>query len=222
LRRFRVALAFDVAPKPGLTQVTRIEDLTVVAKTNGMYGLVEFGGALPRMKLYSNWLSVTNDEAVLKRLAEPGFDPAAQVLVSEAVPSPKAETATNANPGTVVFKSYQPKRIVFSAQAELPVVLLLNDKHHPAWKVFVDGSPQPLLRCNYLMRGVRLEAGAHEVEFRFEPPLGTLYVSFGVLVLGLGLLGVLAFSRDAGSPTVSKPPADRKSLFGPPGGWPAV
>jgi len=202
LRRFRVALAFDVAPKPGLTQVTRIEDLTVVAKTNGMYGLVEFGGALPRMKLYSNWLSVTNDEAVLKRLAEPGFDPAAQVLVSEAVPSPKAETATNANSGTVVFKSYQPKRIVFSAQAELPVVLLLNDKHHPAWKVFVDGSPQPLLRCNYLMRGVRLEAGAHEVEFRFEPPLGTLYVSFGALVLGLGLLGVLAFSRDAGSPTV--------------------
>lgn len=206
LRRFRVALAFDVAPKPGLTQVTRIEDLTVVVKTNGAFGLVEFAGALPRVKLYANWLSVTNDEAVLRRLADPGFDPAAQVLVSEAVPGPKVEAATNANPGTVAFKSYQPKRIVFTAKAEVPAILLLNDKHHPAWKVFVDGRPQPLLRCNYLMRGVQLEAGAHEVEFRFEPPLGTLYVSFGALVFGLGLLGVLAFSRDAGSAASSGSP----------------
>lgn len=202
LRRFRLHSAFALEAKPGV-KVTRIEDLAVVVKPNAPYGLIEFTGALPRVKLYANWLSVTNDDATLRQLADPAFDPARQVLVAAELPAPKAEFATNANAGTVEFKSYKPKRIQFAAKAEVPAILLLNDKHHPAWKVFVDGKAQPLLRCNYLMRGVQLEPGAHEIEFRFEPPSGTLYVSIAALVAGIGLLGFLAFVPVGSAPAAS-------------------
>jgi len=68
-------------------------------------------------------------------------------------------------------------------------VLLLNDRYDPNWGVFVDGKLETLLRCNYLMRGVHLGAGQHTVEFRFQPPYGTLKVSLAGAGLGVILLG---------------------------------
>ena len=73
-------------------------------------------------------------------------------------------------------------------------VLLLNDKHDPNWQVLVDGHPAPLLRCNFIMRGVALTPGSHTVEFHFRPPHQSLYISLVGLALGVGLCGFLALS----------------------------
>ncbi|HWQ92636.1 MAG TPA: YfhO family protein, partial [Clostridia bacterium] len=99
--------------------------------------------------------------------------------------------------GTVSFTSYEPKRIVLKAEVEQPAILLLNDRYESNWKVFVDGKPEQLLRCNYIMRGARLTPGTHQVELRFEPPVNTLYVSFAAIGLAVLLLGFLCFSKDA-------------------------
>ena len=101
---------------------------------------------------------------------------------------------TNENSGTVEFKSYAPKDIVFNAHAEMPSVLLLNDKYDPNWQVFVDGKPASLLRCNFIMRGVYLTPGAHTVEFKFSLPLGLFYVSLSAIGVGILLCGFLFFS----------------------------
>jgi hypothetical protein len=58
----------------------------------------------------------------------------------------------------------------------------------------VDGQPAKLLNCNYIMRGVYLAAGPHQVEFRFQPPMRTLYLSLAVLGLGAVLLGFVSVS----------------------------
>jgi len=66
----------------------------------------------------------------------------------------------------------------------------------PNWNVRVDGKPETLLRCNYIMRGVYLPPGAHTIEFRFQPPVGPLYVSLAAVGTGLLLLGfVLVTAR---------------------------
>ncbi|MFM7032749.1 MAG: YfhO family protein, partial [Bacteroidota bacterium] len=41
--------------------------------------------------------------------------------------------------------------------------------YHKGWHAYLDGTPVPHLRVNYLMRGLALPAGSHRVEFRFEP-----------------------------------------------------
>ena len=101
--------------------------------------------------------------------------------------------ATNENSGTVEFKSYSPKQLVFDANAPAPSVLLLNDKYDPNWHVTVDGKPAELLRCNYIMRGVYLPAGQHIVEFEFSLPHQPLYVTLSAIATGIGLLGLLTF-----------------------------
>ena len=135
--------------------------------TTARYALFEFTGALPRAKLYSNWQVNTNRRGHAENAGRLNFDPAKTVLVAtpEKICRP---LATNENSGTVEFKSYAPKHIVFDANAPTPSVLLLNDKYDPNWRVTVDGQPAELLRCNFIMRGVFCRRPAHG-RFRFQP-----------------------------------------------------
>jgi hypothetical protein len=200
--RFRIVQRFSVEPKPGVDIQELQEEfqrgewhgekLTAVANDNGDYALFEFTGALPRVKLYSNWQVNTNDDATLKILADKNFDPQQTVLVS----TPEKDlspVSTNQNSGTVDFKSYAPKDIVFDANCDTASVLLLNDRFDPDWHVTVDGKPAELLRCNFIMRGVYLTPGAHTVEFRFSVPNRPLYVSVAAVAIGIVLSGMLIF-----------------------------
>jgi hypothetical protein len=193
-KRFRIVQRFDVVPKPGVAEPQSLEELTAVPDQNGNYALFDFTGALPRAKLYSNWRVNTNDPAVLKTLADLKFDPHQTVLVDTPVEN-LPELATNENSGSVEFKSYTPKTIVFDAKAASPSVLLLNDKYDPHWHVTVDGKPAALMRCDYLMRGVYLEPGQHTVTFHFQMPNGPLYVTLTAIATGVLLLGLLVFLK---------------------------
>jgi hypothetical protein len=148
---------------------------------------------LPRARLYSNWQVSTNDTATLQTLTNTNFDPQQTVLVSTLLPTAPAAAAANQNVGTVEFKSYAPKDIVFIAQTGAPSVLLLNDRFDPHWRVLVDGRPAELLRCNFIMRGVYLTPGAHQVEFQFALPDRPLYVTLAAIVVGVLLCGFLIF-----------------------------
>ena len=189
-KRFRIAQRFEIVPKPGILNPQRLEELTAVPTDNGRYALFEFTGALPRAKLYANWQVSTNDAANLKTLTDLDFDPAKTVLISTPQPD-LPSVATNENSGTVEFSSYSPKKIIFTANATAPSVLLLNDKFDPHWRVTVDGKPAELLRCNYLMRGVQVPPGQHAVEFDFSLPSKPMYVTLAGFGIGLGLCGYL-------------------------------
>jgi hypothetical protein len=200
--RFRIIQRFSVEPKPGVDVQELQEEfqrgewhgekLTAVPNDNGDYALFEFTGALPRVKLYASWQVNTNDDATLKILADKNFDPQQTVLVD----TPQKDlppASTNQNSGTVEFKSYAPKDIVFDAKSDTASVLLLNDKFDPNWRVAVDGQPAELLRCNFIMRGVYLPPGAHTVEFQFSVSNRPLYVSLAADAVGIVLIGLLIF-----------------------------
>ena len=149
--------------------------------------LIRFDGALPRAKLFGHWQVQTNDAAALETLAKREFDPHASIIVNS--PITPATAALGQAAGNVSITDYSPKEIRLAAQATAESVLLLNDHWSPHWRVTVDGQPAELLRCNSVMRGVRLSPGDHDVVFRFQPPLTWLYVSLASLLGGFGLLG---------------------------------
>ena len=187
--RFTVASNFIVGLRPGTKNPPPpgTEDFTTQFNSAGPYSLIRFDGALPRARLYSQWQVQTNDATTLETLAKREFDPQATVIVN--APIAPSAAALGQAAGEVITQSYRPKEIRLTAQATDDSVLLLNDHWSAHWRVTVDGQPSELLRCNYVMRGVRLSPGSHEVVFRFQPPMTWLYVSLASLLGGFGLLG---------------------------------
>ena len=187
--RFTVASNFVVGLRPGTknSNAPDTEDFTTQFNSAGPYSLIRFDGALPRARLYSQWQVQTNDATTLETLAKREFDPQATVIVN--APIAPSAAALGQAAGEVITQSYRPKEIRLAAQATGDSVLLLNDHWSAHWRVTVDGQPSELLRCNYVMRGVRLSPGSHEVVFRFQPPMTWLYVSLASLLGGFGLLG---------------------------------
>ena len=190
-KRFRLVEPFSVVPKPGASGRI-ITDYTAVSNAQGALGLVEFTGALPRASLIPNWLVGTNDDDTLELLADPNFDPHQFVVVATNLEE-RIPPGPNKIPGTVEITDYKSKRIEMDADVKLPSVLFVTDRYSPKWHAEVDGKPVPLLRCDFIMRGVYLEPGKHHVVMRYVTPVGTLYVSFAMIILGLGLCGVLIF-----------------------------
>ena len=195
-KRIRLKMPFGLGLKPGVTPpnastatADMVQLLTATASETGPFAVLEFTGALPRAKFYTDWQAGLSDAQTLQQLRAPDWDPARQVLLSEKIagttPSPSSATSEAS------ITQYAPKHITVKTRSTAPGILLLNDRWHPDWKVTVDGQSTPLLRANFLMRGVSVAAGEHTVEYRFDPPHQTLWVSLAAVATGLLLVGIL-------------------------------
>ncbi len=195
-KRIRLKMPFGLGLKPGVTPpnastatADMVQLLTATASETGPFAVLEYTGALPRAKFYTDWQTGLSDAQTLQQLRAPEWDPARQVLLSEKIagttPSPTSATSEAS------ITQYAPKHITVKTRSTAPGILLLNDRWHPDWKVTVDGQSAPLLRANFLMRGVSVAAGEHTVEYRFDPPHQTLWVSLAAVATGLLLVGIL-------------------------------
>jgi len=184
-KRFRSILLFELPRRPdGLASPD------AVTNTTGPYALIEFGGALPRAKLYARWQVITNDAVALQTLADPSFEPEQAVVVNDPVTPSNPNQEAVALPD-VEFISYSPRRLELRANPTAPALMLLNDRYDPNWKVWVDGRPARLLRCNFVMRGVQLDPGPHTVTFQFAPQNIGFWVMTACVAIGLLLCGVV-------------------------------
>jgi uncharacterized membrane protein YfhO len=57
------------------------------------------------------------------------------------------------------------------------------------WKAFIDGKEAPILKTNYVLRGLYIPAGKHEVRFSFKPD--SYYSSNTASVIASALIWLL-------------------------------
>ena len=146
--------------------------------------------ALPRVFLATGQRVVRGDEAALRAVTAPGFEGRRTVVTERRLPG--LADGPGRSGGAARFVSYEADRVVVAANARQRSVLVLGDTHFPGWKARVNGREQPIERVDYLLRGVVVPPGRHEVEFRYEP--ATWRVGWIVSLLALlGLGATVAF-----------------------------
>jgi len=63
-----------------------------------------------------------------------------------------------------------------------PVVLTIAESWYPHWRVEIDDQPGEVLRVNWALLGVRLDAGMHRIRFYYQRPW-YLHLGYGITLL---------------------------------------
>lgn len=100
--------------------------------------------------------------------------------------------------GNVRLKQRGPNELVYEVQAEKAGLVVFSEIYYPkGWIATINGNESPILRTNYLLRGLEVPQGTHEVAFQFQPSTyystKNLVVIFQYLIAFL-LLGSVGFN----------------------------
>jgi uncharacterized membrane protein YfhO len=131
----------------------------------------------------------------LTRLDALDFDPAKVALVPLGT-SLSLESAPVNEKGQVAIIHRIPSSLVLDVTAPTDSLLVLSEVYYPGWRAIIDGQSSPILRANYLLRGIRIPAGQHRVEVRYRPATLTLGAAISGITLGLIIIaGIWVWTR---------------------------
>jgi hypothetical protein len=65
---------------------------------------------------------------------------------------------------------YDLKEITYQSKNSVSTVAIFSEIYYPkGWNCYIDGKPVENFRANYILRGVMIPAGSHEITWKFEP-----------------------------------------------------
>lgn len=191
LKRFSVMHPFSI-DQAAMQQNNSVQ---TIPSPQGPFAVVEFDGALPRVNLYQEWEVIADDATTLSRLGDLAWNPAQSVFVNSPIPKSSSTPGSPAS-GSVSVKEYSPIKWIIEVEVSSPSVLMLTDNFAPSWQVSVNGKKSDLLRCNFICRGVYLEASPEKqiIEFHYNPATSPLKITVASIVTGIIALFFLLFS----------------------------
>jgi len=132
--------------------------------------------ALP--KAYIVYRAVRSDDA-FSLVRKDSFDPNMTVILERGVIGgmPKGAYRVEVVEGS-------PERMRIEAMLDKPGYLVLTESYFPGWKAFDNGREIEILLANGFQRAVWLDAGEHEVIFKYSPK----YFTASIIVSGIALL----------------------------------
>ncbi len=167
----------SAARTPGGLRAYRNTGMIGQPRPMGEFLLLERPNAVPRSYAVRCNRFEPDFHAAMRSLESSDFHPLTEAVVTGPVPPAGSIAARLNRPCTqrqasddvVVITSYEPEEVRLHAICTTSCLVVLTDLYYPGWRVSVDGEERAVERVNALFRGVHLDAGSHEVVYRFAP-----------------------------------------------------
>lgn len=157
--------------------------------------LYEDPNAVPRAFVAPSIVTIEEPDRLLDRLSV--VDPLQVALVEQRVAVPSGADGA-AGPSQARISEYLPGRVVIDVSGPRGGLLVLTDQYYPGWQARVDGALAPIVRADYLFRGVPVPPGEHRVEFVYRPASFRTGASISSLALATILVLALVSLRRRG------------------------
>ena len=159
-----IVLDKQYRPSPPLD----LSELDFVMEQTGIRGGVLYRNpnVLPRAFLVGSAMTVADSGEAARRLQDPEFDPAQQVVLENAAALPSYPPPQESS---VEVETYAAERVRIRVESDAPAWLLLTDTYYPGWQATVNGDTAPIYPANVLFRAVAIPPGSSTVEFTYQP-----------------------------------------------------
>lgn len=110
----------------------------------------------------------------------------------------------------ITLTSYHPDTLKYEYTSPAEGFAVFSEIYYDkGWKAYIDGEEAPIIRADYLLRGLQLPGGNHKVEFVFAPDsmrisnIISLIASI-VLVIGLAFAAWMGYKQHKNKPVVKQ------------------
>ncbi|KAB7530599.1 YfhO family protein [Flagellimonas olearia] len=99
---------------------------------------------------------------------------------------------------SIRLEDYRPNYLKYQTNNGNEGFAVFSEMYYPSgWNAFIDGKPEPHYKVDYALRGMKVPAGTHEIEFKFEPKVvetGSQISLAACILLGLIIVGGVGYS----------------------------
>ncbi|MCF8254393.1 MAG: YfhO family protein [Bacteroidia bacterium] len=98
---------------------------------------------------------------------------------------------------SITLTSYQPNKLEYASNAQTEQLAVFSEIYYElGWNAYLDNTLVPHFRTDYVLRGMKVPAGKHQIVFKFEPTViatgeriayASSYLLYGGLILILAL-----------------------------------
>jgi membrane protein YfhO len=166
---------------------------------------------LPRMWFVDRVRVLPDRNQELEALADSTWKPREEALAFASL-----GTLDPGHEGTALITKYEPREIHATVTSPGNSLLVMSEIYYDAgWHAWLDGTPITIQRVDYLLRGVIVPAGTHELRMRFDPASFRAGITISVLAYAvclLALVGSFVQRRWVRRTTLRLPPASTTEL----------
>lgn len=119
------------------------------------------------------------------------FDPSRTAIVgSDFAKAVEGFTAGPDSSATITLTTFEPMAITYNSNSKTEQLAVFSEVYYKyGWNAYIDEEKVDHFRVNYILRALRVPAGAHKIEFKFEP---TSYKTGNMLALLTSLIALAA------------------------------
>ena len=153
------------------------------------------GGALGACWLVKNIKYVNGAAAEMNALT--GFNPADTAVVDASFKNIAGSANSSDSAASIRVVSYDNDVIKYSSQSSAASFAVFSEIYYPeGWKAYIDGKETPYCKADYVLRGLSVPAGKHDIEFKFHPSsyyTGQTLIYVGNIILFACIAGAVVF-----------------------------
>ncbi len=101
---------------------------------------------------------------------------------------------------TIKLISYAPNHLKYETSSSTEQVAVFSEIYYKQWQAYIDGKEVPIACADYVLRALKIPAGKHSIEFKFDPSSihtteTIAYVGLAILLLVALFLGFQAYKK---------------------------
>ncbi|HNS11373.1 MAG TPA: hypothetical protein PKM97_02075 [Bacteroidia bacterium] len=219
LKRYKELIDYELIPE--LTAIrngmqsrdssleTLLQSQNVLNMLNAKYFIynpeaapIQNRAALGNAWFVSNYEIVPDADVEIAALAN--FDPSSLSIIDQRYKGQlDGLNIQSDSSATIALQKYEPDHLIYTSRAATEQLAVFSEIYYDkGWDVYIDDQPANYFCVNYVLRGMRIPAGQHKIEWKFEPAVvkkGETIALAGSSLLLLCVAGLLFMEWRKGS-----------------------